>query len=213
MRVIIACGGDKPGKREFLEYARRYDRIIAADGACNWLFSYGVTPHIVVGDMDSVKPAVLKAVKKSGAELITADREKDETDMMLAAMYASEELHADRAAIFGGLGGRLDHTLGNLQVMAYLLKRGVKPVLVDDRVIAELMKSRGEIVADVGTTVSIVPFMGRAVVTVTDGKLKYPLNRLELREDFPIGLSNVMESGKVALKIESGMVLVLMNRK
>lgn len=212
MRVIIAAGGDRPSKRELLQYVKRYDQVVAADGACNWLYPYGVTPQVVVGDMDSIKPGILKAIEREGARLVRAPREKDDTDLMLAARYASEELKANEAVVFGGLGGRLDHTLGNLQVLAYLKNKGVDAFMVDESAIVQLMKGQGQIVADVGSTVSILPYQGNAVVTVTDGRLKYPLQALELRGDFPMGLSNVMETAKVSLKIE-GAVLVIINRK
>ena len=152
--------------------------------------------------MDSIKPGVLKAIEREGARLVRAPREKDDTDLMLAARYAAEELKANEAVVFGGLGGRLDHTLGNLQVLAYLKNKGVDAFMVDESAIVQLMKGQGQIVADVGSTVSILPYQGNAVVTVTDGRLKYPLQALELRGDFPMGLSNVMETAKVSLKIE-----------
>ena len=31
MRVIIAAGGDRPSKRELLQYVKGYDQVVAAD--------------------------------------------------------------------------------------------------------------------------------------------------------------------------------------
>lgn len=213
MRLIIAGSGDRPGKQEFLAYAEEYDQIIAADGACNWLLSYGVTPDVIVGDMDSVAPDVLQAMRKSTAKIVTAKREKDETDMMLAAMYGVKELHPEEAAIFGGLGGRLDHAYGNFQVLLYLLNNGIEATLIDDSVTIQLVRGRGIVSGDVGATVSILPFMGKCTVTGEAGAFQYPLDHLCLPEDFPIGLSNVLMKKNGVIQVEEGVAAVFTNRK
>ena len=128
--IIIAAGGTPPDKKEFLDYAAVCDMIIAADSGADWLSCYGVTPNLLIGDFDSAKKTVISAYQIKGVKTITAKVEKDETDLMLAAQYAVKS-NADKVIIFGGTGRRIDHLLGNFQVMYYLLKNNIRPIMID----------------------------------------------------------------------------------
>ncbi|MFA9382090.1 MAG: thiamine diphosphokinase, partial [Acetanaerobacterium sp.] len=82
--------------------------VICADGGYDTALRIGITPHLFVGDMDSVR------MSPEGCEIMLSPAEKDDTDTMLAAKIAIERGYTD-ITIFGGLGGRLDHTLANIQ--------------------------------------------------------------------------------------------------
>src|SRR5699024_682398 len=57
--------------------------------------------------------------------------EKDDTDTFLAAKYGMEQ--GCRAFhIYGGTGGRLDHTLANLQLLVWLSQREARGYLYDE---------------------------------------------------------------------------------
>ncbi len=209
--IIIAAGGTPPDKKEFLDYAAVCDMIIAADSGADWLSCYGVTPNLLIGDFDSAKKTVISAYQIKGVKTITAKVEKDETDLMLAAQYAVKS-NADKVIIFGGTGRRIDHLLGNFQVMYYLLKNNIRPIMIDRETMIEMMTSgKSVLVADIGATVSIVPYGGDARVTAESGGFKYPLDNLLLPADSPVGISNITRRTKISLKI-TGTVLIIVNR-
>ena len=93
------------------------DMVIAADAGYKALVRLGVKIDRVVGDFDSLGEVPVRP----GVEVHPA--EKDETDMMLAVRTALAAGYRD-VRIYGGLGGRLDHSFANLQTLAYLARQG-----------------------------------------------------------------------------------------
>lgn len=93
------------------------DYVIAADRGYDSLMAYGVTPDLVVGDFDSLGRT------PSHPNVIQLPAEKDDTDMVYA-LRKGLELGYRRFVLLGGVGGRLEHTLGNLQLLDWLTSPG-----------------------------------------------------------------------------------------
>ena len=85
----------------------------------------GIVPDLIAGDFDSL------GFKPETGKLLCLPVEKDVTDSYAAAMSAADE-GFERIIIFGGTGGRTEHTFANVQLLAALAKRGVKGFLADD---------------------------------------------------------------------------------
>ncbi len=107
MKALLIIGGEKPSKQFFHQILPDFDILAVADGGLDYALQAGVTPTLVVGDMDSLKdPSVLENL--NNAEIIRASRHKDNTDTELAL----EELKKRgflKITLWGGGGGRLDH--------------------------------------------------------------------------------------------------------
>ena len=93
------------------------DLVIAADGGFDYLKKLGLRADFVLGDFDSVLSYDLPS------DSLRYPPEKDDTDMMLAVRLGLEKGYTE-FAIYGGLGGRLDHTLANLQILTHLARNG-----------------------------------------------------------------------------------------
>lgn len=79
------------------------DRVIAADGAADWLLREYITPHLVVGDLDSVSS---EALRKVHVFRETNDQDRSDADKLL------DEVRPESAfALVGVEGDRPDHTL------------------------------------------------------------------------------------------------------
>jgi len=117
------------GAGEFCESALpdNGDYIIAADGGYAALASRGITPDLVIGDFDSLAPGLLSAVSDH-PNVIRSSAEKDDTDMMLAVRYGLKQGY-ETFVINGGLGGRLDQTLANIQILVYIADNGARGTL------------------------------------------------------------------------------------
>ena len=100
------------------------DCVIAADGGYGQ--DCGCAPDFVVGDFDS-----LGYVPK-GDGVQVHPKQKDDTDMMLAVKLGLSKGY-DEFVLLGGIGGRLDHTLANVQTLAYLYSQGAKAVLRSEK--------------------------------------------------------------------------------
>jgi len=110
--VIVANGiiGDASGSRAIAEGA---DLLLCADGGALHVLGWGLTPDVVIGDMDSLDAAHLEQLEAAGIELILYPPHKDETDLELALERALQE-GASEITILGALGGRIDQTLANM---------------------------------------------------------------------------------------------------
>jgi thiamine pyrophosphokinase len=58
--------------------------IICADSGAGYLRAIGLVPHVIIGDMDSLKPDMLKYFKERGSRIIRFPEGKNETDTQLA---------------------------------------------------------------------------------------------------------------------------------
>ena len=79
--------------------------IICTDGGFDLAKQAGITPHLLLGDLDSIQSRIPKELP-----LKTFPPEKDYTDLELA-IHTAIEKKASHVEIWGGIGGRLDHTV------------------------------------------------------------------------------------------------------
>ena len=101
------------------------DTVIAADGGWRICREEGIVPDLLLGDFDS-----LHTVPDFG-HIRRVPVEKDDTDMMLAIKEGLARGETD-FRLYGGVGGRTDHTIANLQGLLYLAERGAQGWLYGD---------------------------------------------------------------------------------
>lgn len=180
--------------------------LIAADSGFSLLKRMRLTPDLVLGDFDS-----LTEDKPTDCEIITASAEKDDTDTMLAVKTALARGFSD-IIIVGSIGGRFDHTVANIQTLAYILDNGGKGRLVGENDTAELL-GVGEyrFPKNENMYFSVFSYSEEAVVTTVG--TKYDLNSYRLTNSFPLGVSNEIISSECFLKIEKGRVLIIFSKK
>ena len=178
------------------------DLVLAADGGLTHLRRRGIRVDAFVGDGDSLMGEV-----PAGCERIALPRQKNDTDM-LAALRLGCERGYRRFALYGGCGGRLDHTLANLQCLAWLARRGAQGLLYGDGVVLTAIRN-GTFCppAAPGATVSVFAWGGPARGVTLSG-LQYPLRQAVLTPDFPLGVSNVQGAEKSSITVEDGVLLI-----
>ena len=200
--ACVFCSGDPKDPERVREVAARCDLLIAADGGEKLLAGVGLKPDVVIGDMDSAA-AEAKDISPD-AQRIVWPANKDKSDAELAVEYALEQ-GCDQVILLGAVGGRLDHTLGNVALAAKypgrvaLLDGGSTLVAVDR---SEECVLHGQ----TGTVVSLIPFGCGAAKVWTTG-LKYPLQHEELRLDTH-GVSNELCEPEARVRVLDGVVLV-----
>ena len=112
--VVVAGGHASIGPVPGLPAA---DLVIAADGGVDRALALGLHVDLAIGDFDSVTPAGLAAAEAAGARVERHPAAKDATDLELA-LDAAIALGPARIVVVGSGGGRLDHLLGSVLLLA-----------------------------------------------------------------------------------------------
>lgn len=199
-RCFIYAAGSFFGLREM---PRPGDLEIAADAGLRLCRELGRTPDLVLGDFDSMD------VSEAPADALHVPVEKDDTDTGLALREGLRR-GCREFFIYGGTGGRrLDHTLANLQSLAFLRENGARGWLYDRDFVYTVIKNetltlRREV--DWGL-VSLFALGDRARGVTLTG-LQYPLDHAELTCAFPLGVSNHFAEERAAVTVEDGLLLV-----
>lgn len=199
-RAVIITGGEILNKTAF--NPREGDIYICADsGICNAAV-LGIKPDVVIGDFDSYDGDF-----PDNINVIVHPPEKDETDTALAAEYAIGRGYKT-IEIWGGTGGRLDHTMANILLLYSLYKKGVKAVLRDGINTAEVTDNAVSIKKGSAKYVSVF-----SLADISEGVTilgaKYPLKNYTLKQGDSLGVSNEVVDDKMDITLKSGMLLVI----
>ena len=197
--------------REVMDY-NTYELIIAVDGGANHLHRLGIMPNYILGDLDSIDDDIRSFYEASDVVFKKFPTKKDETDAELAVWMVEEEglLGID---IYAALGGRIDHELANIQLLYYILDRGMYPRIISER--EEIYILRNEemnLKGSIGDIVSIIPVKGDAR-GITLANMEYSVEELDLKYSVTRGISNVMLAEDAYINVRDGCILVIKNIK
>jgi len=205
MRTVIFANGPFADAQSVRDLLRPDDLVIAADGGAQHALAAGVTPHVVIGDLDSLCPDEQDRVKAAGAQVVRFSPRKDETDLELALQYAVRE-GATEIVILAALGGRLDQTFANVLLLALPELSGLDVRIVEGPQTAFLIHDEALVAGQIGDTVSLIPLGGDAV-GVTAGGLEWPLHEDTLRFGSARGVSNVLTAEQARVRVRQGLLL------
>ncbi len=207
MRVLILGNGNRPIAELAHRWAAWAEWVICADGGANHAAALGVTPHLLIGDLDSVAPDLRAALEAQGICVRAYPPNKDETDLELALLYAVEHGATD-IVVLGALGGRIDHELGNFLLLAHPRLVDVPIRFIEGRQTVSLIRSRGVFCGAVGDLLSLLPIGGDAIGVTTYG-LEYPLHDETLFFGPARGISNVFTDPRPEVRVRSGLLLAV----
>lgn len=202
--VLFVNGQSIPG---FEFSVRSDDLLIAVDGGLRHLGRLGLKPHLLIGDLDSVDPQELDAVENAAVEVRRFPPAKDQTDLELALDYALERGYA-QIVIAYALGERVDHTLGNLSLLARPDLSDKSVWLDDGQVEIRLLSVPNRLPCHSGDLISLFAW-GEPAEGVTTSGLQYPLQNETLFPWQSRGVSNLAISDQFSLSFTRGRLLVI----
>ena len=208
MRCVIIPAWAEHGIRNVVDL-QPDDYILCADGGYALAMRENIYPNVVIGDFDSL--GKIPKELPDGSQLVKAAQEKNETDTFLCLSYGIQAGFRS-FVVAGGIGGRLDHTLANLQLLAYAANHGLDMWIMDanDRVTA--MCPGEKIIAKVpGWKLSVLAY-DKICKGVTLKNVKYPLQDAQLSNDFPLGISNEFAGKEASISLKEGMLLLFVSR-
>ena len=181
------------------------DLLIAADGGLKHLQSLKISPHIILGDFDSL------GYVPENATVFPV--EKDDTDAMLAVRCGLSR-GFDRFLLYGALDGpRLDHTVANFQALQFLADRGARGYLIGNTQIATVVKNAAITFPAEAEGILSVFCMGADAEGITLQGLQYELENATLTPGFPLGVSNHFIGKAATVSVKNGSLLLIYDRE
>ena len=178
------------------------DFVIAADAGIRYLEQCGVAADLVIGDFDSLNDTPVHP------NTVVLNAEKDDTDM-LAAVREGIKAGYSVFHIYCGTGGRIDHTIANIQILAYLSQNDMRGFLFDrDSVFTAITNRKMAFDKIPSGYISVFSYTEKSEGVDLHG-LKYELNNATLTNTFPLGVSNEFIGKESSVSVNSGTLLTV----
>jgi thiamine pyrophosphokinase len=205
MRAIVIANGNVGSSEVNRVQTWPHGFVICVNGGAQQALALGLTPDVVIGDLDSLDSGLQAQLKGEGCQFVVHPTRKDETDLELALRYALYQ-GVDEILILGALGGRIDQTLANVLLLALPELEGIKTRIVAGEQEMFLIRDQALIKGQAGDTVSLLPLAGDVTGIITEG-LEYPLQRGALKFGPTLGVSNVLTAPVARVQVERGLLL------
>lgn len=176
--------------------------VICADGGLAAAANYNITPDLIVGDFDSL------GIVPKGENVVLYPVEKDVTDSFIAIEEGLKRGFT-RFVFFGCVGGRLDHTLANIQHLQYLVEHGAQGMLVGDKETLTVIKNAAvQFDAKRSGGISVFSLSEQSEGVSIEG-LFYEAHDITLTNGFPLGVSNHFIGKPATVRVKNGVLLLV----
>ncbi len=203
------------------------DLVIAVDGGYDYLNSIGVIPDLLIGDFDSINGSK-NIITGNDIPVISFPPEKDYTDMYLAAEEGMKRGY-NIFYIYGGTGGRIDHTVSNIQLITWISTckvngRNAIAYLYDEK---QLLTAITDTEFSLSTTCTdsyhayykartcgYVSVFSHSNISenVTINGLRYNVNNITLTNNMVLGTSNEFTGSDCTISVEKGTLIISLER-
>ncbi|MGB3211707.1 MAG: thiamine diphosphokinase [Desulforhopalus sp.] len=206
--LIFANGIMAPGT-DLTTLLQQADLVIAADGGANHCSGLGITPDILIGDLDSICPAILKAFEQKEVEIHRHPKRKNATDLELALDLAAQK-GAHTIWLIGALGGRWDMSLANIMLAAGDKYKDTRIFLRERDCFIRILHPGTVYTINgmPGQKVSFLPLKGDVRGVDLDG-FEYPLVRHTVPFGSTLGVSNIQKEKEASVHHTEGTLLCI----
>lgn len=203
-KCIIIANGRSPSKNVVSFFKKKdYSTFICADGGANSAFKLGLVPDFIIGDLDSIKPEILKFF--SDKSTIIKIKRQNDTDVEKCLKFAIRKGFSE-ALLLGVTGDRLDHTICNLGIVLKFYRQIKCNIVAENSYLIPTDESI-TLKSNVGETISIYAFDRKTKIT-SEG-LKYPLQNSTLAFGEKESTSNVALSNSVKIVVKGGIIFII----
>ncbi|NLB61556.1 MAG: thiamine diphosphokinase [Clostridiales bacterium] len=178
------------------------DYVIAADGGLKHLEQNGIHADLVIGDFDTLQYEPIHP------NVIALNKVKDDTDTLAAVREGINKGYLV-FHIYCGMGGKIEHTLSNIQVLGFLSQQNITGFLFGNNcVVTAITNGELEFSSDACGNISVFSFSEKSTGVHLKG-LKYELDNVTLTNTFPIGVSNELVGKDSVVSVTEGTILVV----
>ena len=204
--VVVVSGGEPPDPRAALA-APLGAPVVAADKGLEHALSLGLEVTLAVGDFDSASPEAVEVAESAGVRVERYPEEKDATDLELA-LDAAATMAPARILVLAGEGGRLDHHLSTLLLLASDRYARAQVDALLGATWVHVVRGARSLEGAPGELVSLLAVGGPAEGVTTEG-LEYPLRGETLEAGSSRGISNVFALPTAHVRVQNGVLLAL----
>lgn len=201
MKCIIIGAGSFNNPKIIKE---KDDLLICADGGYLYAAKQDLKVDLLVGDFDSLKDIPLDV------ETVKLNKIKDETDLYIAIEEGIKRGY-QTFDIYGALGGRIEHTIANIQILVNLKSKGLNAKLIDDKTIVEILSTGTYIYNERCGYISLFSYTKESTITIKN--LLYEVNNKTISNEFPLGIDNEFIGKESTVTVHNGLVLSIINKK
>lgn len=204
--VLVLAGGD-PVRLPLPRALPPVTQVVAADGGLAVANTLDVTADLVVGDLDSADPAALSAAREAGARIERHPVDKDRTDLAIALDAVVRDGPA-RVTLVGGHGGRLDHLLANVALLAAPAYADLRITALLGPAVVTIVRDAAALTGTPGALVSLLAMHGPARGVTTTG-LRFPLSGELLTAGSSRGVSNEFTGTDATVTLADGVLIAV----
>ena len=207
LKAIIVCASPEAWIDE--QVLNKQEAIfIGVDKGALSLIKHHIRPNLAIGDFDSVTEEEFQYISKNSLETKRLLPEKDETDTELAILHALS-LSVAEIDIYGGLGGRLDHSIANIRLLLRYSKKGIVINLINESNHLVILKP-GNYTFE-AFKYSYLSFFAieETVTDLTLSGVKYPLSKYTLTQDDIRCVSNEVVLDNYKISFSKGYLLMI----
>lgn len=201
--AIILCNGEPPMKAQISGALKTAGLFIAADGGGNTARSFGLSPDLVIGDLDSYRSFPEEDIK------LVKRPDQNSNDLEKALQFALD-MKLESVIVFGATGLRADQTVKNLSVLKRFHSKFGQIIFRDRYCDIKLIDSPFRESFPVHTSISLFPLSG-IVTGITSKGLKYRLSDDTLENGVLDGSSNLSIAPTVEITYRKGDLLFFVN--
>lgn len=182
------------------------DFVLCADGGYDHARKAGIVPDLLIGDFDSLHADIPKNI-----ETISFPKEKDDTDTGLCVRTALD-LGCREILILGGLGGRFDHAVANIQLLMGAAAKFERIAIADKKNYCTVLQN-GELrlPKKEGQHLSVFSLSEKSTGVSLSG-VQYPLSDYTLTNAFPLGVSNEYKADFARISVKNGTLLIVLSQ-
>lgn len=212
LTIGIMANGPASHIPNLARFKNKIDIWIGADFGALTLIEQHISVDYAVGDFDSIDEKEMELLASKVTTMQTYPAEKDETDLEIAIQQAFE-LKPDKIYLFGVTGGRMDHTLINMQLLHTIVDKNIRGIIVDTWNELELTKPGTYVVSknECYPYISFVPFTEHVRHLSLFG-FYYPLEKYNISWGSSRCISNELVSEKGTFTYDEGMLMLIQSR-
>jgi len=200
--ICYIVGASKEAAEEVFFKREDADLVIAADGGYDALKKHNISADILLGDFDSIDNL------PEHTNIMKYPVKKDDTDTFLA-FKAGFEYGYKNFLIFGGTGGRFDHTFANIQLLGNIANNGGRGFLIGDGCIMTAICNSSITFPKDSAGFAGVFALGENAKNVHIKGMKYTASNINLTPYTPLGVSNEFTHENAQISVGDGILLII----